>query len=164
LRNIWLKQSQWLCAHGHNAKKWNRNVQGSDGGNRQEIEREAARLLVRLQSEPDSEEQSRIWAWIEADPAHAVAFARAEAAWDQAERLKASTYTIDLDSEASAANLNDISFVPASRWSKAQRSFMIGGAVAASLLLVGAGVNAKMSGDASGLAATSGSRCNGAKK
>ncbi|MDX3909095.1 MAG: DUF4880 domain-containing protein [Sphingobium sp.] len=139
-------------------------MQGSDGGNRQEIEREAARFLVRLQSEPDAEEQSRIWAWIEADPAHAVAFARAEAAWEQTERLKSSTHPIDLQAEATAENLYEESIVPASRWSKAQRSFMIGGAVAASLLLVGAGVNAKMSGDGSGLATTNGSRCNGAKK
>lgn len=53
------------------------------------IEEEAARLLVRLEHDPGDEERAAIFRWIEEDPAHAVAFARAEAAWQGSERLKA---------------------------------------------------------------------------
>lgn len=56
---------------------------------RQSIEAEASRLLVRLSLDPSTEERDSIYRWIEACPSHAVAFARAEAAWDNAERLKA---------------------------------------------------------------------------
>ncbi|MFZ2979446.1 MAG: DUF4880 domain-containing protein, partial [Sphingobium sp.] len=50
-------------------------MQGSDCGNRQEIEEQAARLLVRYNCDPDEAEKSEICRWIDAHPAHAVAFA-----------------------------------------------------------------------------------------
>lgn len=55
---------------------------------RQQVEAEAARLLARLNLDPDSAETAAIYAWIDEDPRHAVAFARAESAWEGAERLK----------------------------------------------------------------------------
>jgi transmembrane sensor len=42
-----------------------------------------------LQADPDAAERRAIFEWIEADPRHAVAFARMEAAWDLAGRLRA---------------------------------------------------------------------------
>ena len=47
----------------------------------------AAALLARVQS--GSAAPAEVEAWLDADPAHAVAFARVEAAWERAERLKA---------------------------------------------------------------------------
>jgi transmembrane sensor len=71
-------------------KKRISNVQeSSDVSSRRQIEEEAARLLVRLSLDASDEEREAACRWIEADPRHAVAFARAEAAWEYAERLKA---------------------------------------------------------------------------
>jgi len=42
-----------------------------------------------LQGDPDAAERRAIFEWVEADPRHAVAFARMEAAWDLAGRLRA---------------------------------------------------------------------------
>ncbi|MES3082224.1 DUF4880 domain-containing protein [Sphingomonas faeni] len=39
--------------------------------------------------EPSAEQRDAIYRWVEESPQHAVAFAAAEAAWEQAERLKA---------------------------------------------------------------------------
>lgn len=47
----------------------------------------AAALFARAQS--GSAGAAEVDAWLDADPAHAVAYARIEAAWDRAERLKA---------------------------------------------------------------------------
>lgn len=63
--------------------------ESSDVSSRRQIEEEAARLLVRLSLDASEEEREAACRWIEADPRHAVAFARAEAAWEYAERLKA---------------------------------------------------------------------------
>jgi transmembrane sensor len=68
----------------------------SSCGNRDAIEAEAARLLARLNAEPTAEDEAEICAWIEADPRHAVAFARAEAAWEAAERLKSAAADVTL--------------------------------------------------------------------
>jgi len=57
---------------------------------KERIEAEASRLLVRLNLDPDEAEREAICRWIDSSPTHAVAFARAEAAWESAERLKAS--------------------------------------------------------------------------
>ncbi|WP_278988334.1 FecR family protein, partial [Sphingobium yanoikuyae] len=57
---------------------------------------EAARLLARLNSDPTPQDEDEICAWIEADPRHGVAFARAEAAWDAAERLKSAAAEVNL--------------------------------------------------------------------
>lgn len=56
---------------------------------RQQIEAEAARLFARLSVDPASTEATAAYAWVDQDPRHAVAFAKAEAAWESAERLKA---------------------------------------------------------------------------
>lgn len=55
---------------------------------RAQVEAKAAELAVRL---PDAGEAERaeILAWVALEPAHAVAFARAECAWKDAERLRA---------------------------------------------------------------------------
>ena len=55
---------------------------------RAEIEATAARLAVRY-PDADEKEQAEIMAWVSAQPMHAVAFAIAESAWRDAERLKA---------------------------------------------------------------------------
>jgi transmembrane sensor len=57
---------------------------------------EAARLLARLNSDPTPQDEDEICAWIEADPRHGVAFARAEAAWEAAERLKSAAAEVNL--------------------------------------------------------------------
>ncbi|MEA3541640.1 MAG: FecR domain-containing protein [Pseudomonadota bacterium] len=69
---------------------------GSSCGDRDAIEAEAARLLARLENDPSPQDEAEICAWIEADPRHAVAFARAEAAWDASERLKSAAADITL--------------------------------------------------------------------
>lgn len=56
---------------------------------RERIEAEASRLLARLSLDPPPDEIEAICAWIDASPDHAVAFARAESAWEHADRLKA---------------------------------------------------------------------------
>lgn len=64
---------------------------GRGSSSREEIEAEAARLLVRLNADPTAQDEAELSAWIEADPQHAIAYARAEAAWEFAERLKSAT-------------------------------------------------------------------------
>ncbi|MEJ2410439.1 MAG: FecR domain-containing protein [Novosphingobium sp.] len=63
-----------------------------------DIEAKAAKLAVRL---PDAGEAERaeIMAWVEQAPAHAVAFARAESAWKDSERLKALGFDLPDDDE-----------------------------------------------------------------
>ncbi len=63
---------------------------------RDAIEAEASRLLVRLNGTPTPEEEAEICAWIESNPRHAVAFARAEAAWEVTDRLKSAAAEITL--------------------------------------------------------------------
>ena len=69
---------------------------GSSCGSRDAIEAEAARLLARLNSSPTPQDEAEICGWVEADPRHAVAFARAEAAWEAAERLKSAAAEVTL--------------------------------------------------------------------
>lgn len=68
----------------------------SSSGPRDAIEAEAARLLAKLNSDPTPQEEAEICDWVERDPCHAVAFARAEAAWDAAERLKSAAADVTL--------------------------------------------------------------------
>jgi transmembrane sensor len=56
---------------------------------REVVEEQAARHLVTLLHDPDPAASTAIAEWIARDPAHAVAFARAEAAWESTERLRA---------------------------------------------------------------------------
>jgi len=59
-------------------------------GEGQALNLAAAEWLARLQREDCSEEErAALERWLHADPAHAVAFARAEFAWERAERLRA---------------------------------------------------------------------------
>ncbi|MEK7342576.1 MAG: FecR domain-containing protein [Pseudomonadota bacterium] len=69
---------------------------GSDSADRIAIEAEAARLLARLNSDPTPQDEAAICAWVESDPAHGVAFARAEAAWEAAQRLKSAAADVTL--------------------------------------------------------------------
>lgn len=68
----------------------------SNSKDRDGIEAQAARLLARLKSAPSPADEAEIYAWIDADPRHAVAFARAEMGWEAAERLKSSAANISL--------------------------------------------------------------------
>lgn len=83
----------------------------------------AALLLVRLWSDPDPEERARIYDWIAADPAHGVAFARAERVWEQAARIAPSSAAAMPDNWMLSWRHNGIG------------SFMLGGVAAASLLI-----------------------------
>jgi transmembrane sensor len=62
---------------------------------RQAIDDQASALVARLQGEVGDAERRAIFDWIEADPRHAVAFARMEAAWDLAGRLRANPPPIE---------------------------------------------------------------------
>ncbi|MDF0545761.1 FecR domain-containing protein [Sphingobium sp. H39-3-25] len=95
----------------------------SDVSSRRQIEEEAARLLVRLSLDASDEEREAACRWIEADPRHAVAFARAEAAWEYAERLK-------------ARPIEDVAPQPA-KSGKPKFPLAIAGLVAVSLVTIG---------------------------
>ncbi len=70
---------------------------------RSRIEEEAARLVVRLTGCDDAGERGPTHDWAAQSPAHAVAFARAEAAWEAAERLRACPPPIAPESVAGPA-------------------------------------------------------------
>jgi transmembrane sensor len=55
---------------------------------RQAIEAQAVERLLVAQASGAEADWDAVYRWIEEDPAHGVAFARAEAAWDMAERLR----------------------------------------------------------------------------
>ena len=102
----------------------------SSCGNRDAIEAEAARLLARLNSAPTPEDESDICAWVESDPRHAVAFARAEAAWEAAERLKSAAADLSLPPLAE--------IVSEEQQRRLSRNIMIAAAVAVLFFLVAA--------------------------
>jgi transmembrane sensor len=56
---------------------------------RHEIDDQAAACVARLASGVSPAERQEIYAWVGADPRHAVAFARMEAAWEASDRLRA---------------------------------------------------------------------------
>ena len=74
---------------------------GAGSSYRSEIEAEAARLLARANTDPTAQDEAELSAWIEADPRHAIAYARAESAWESAEVLKSATADVDLPTIAS---------------------------------------------------------------
>jgi transmembrane sensor len=90
-----------------------------------------------LHGDADARERQAIFEWIEADPRHAVAFARMEAAWEAGERLRASPPSIEVP-EAPA----DLSDTPA-----VSRRVLIGGSIAASIAAVGATAAWRYAGD-----------------
>ena len=100
-----------------------------------EIEAEAARLLARLNSDPTAEDEAALCAWVEADPRHAVAFARAEAAWEAAERLKSAAADVPLPPMAE--------IVSAEEQRRLSRNIMIAATVAVLLFILAAIVTAQ---------------------
>lgn len=78
----------------------------------------------------DAAERQAIFEWIDADPHHAVAFARMEAAWEAGERLRASPPPIEgPDATADTGGGTRVS-----------RRTLVGGGLAASIATVGATV------------------------
>jgi len=61
----------------------------ADPDGRQAIDAQASAFVARLQGEIGAAERQAILDWVAADPRHAVAFARMEAAWEAAARLRA---------------------------------------------------------------------------
>lgn len=57
---------------------------------RQAIEEEAARLYLKARESERDEDWDAAYRWIEQNPAHGVAFAKAEAGWELTERLRES--------------------------------------------------------------------------
>ena len=80
---------------------------------KEEIEEKSAQLLVKLIRCPDAATREEIYRWIDERPAHAVAFAEAEAAWEAAERLKMNC-TETAESFASPATPDDDAALPRS--------------------------------------------------
>ena len=76
--------------------------------------------LARLLGDPSEADRQVIADWVDADPHHAVAFARMQAAWDSAERLR-----------ASPSQLN--AFVQPTPPARPRRHALAGGLIAASL-------------------------------
>lgn len=66
------------------------------------LDETASAYVARRLGGPDEAERRQIEAWIDADPRHAVAFARMEAAWDAAERLRASPPAVEATPEPQA--------------------------------------------------------------
>ena len=97
---------------------------------RDEIEAEAARLLARLNSAHGTETEIEVCRWIAADARHAVAFARAEAAWEAAERLK---------SAAAEVNLPPLeAIVSEEQQRRLSRNIMVAAAIAVMLFIIAA--------------------------
>ena len=94
---------------------------------RAEVEAKAAELAVRL-PDADDEERAEILAWVACQPAHAVAFARAECAWKDAERLKALGLELPPEEEL-PADIVPVDTAPA-RTGITRRGAMLTGAAA----------------------------------
>ncbi|MDZ7895977.1 MAG: FecR domain-containing protein [Sphingobium sp.] len=95
---------------------------------REEIEEQAALFVIALHDDADADSRARILAWIDESPHHAVAFARAEAAWEETARLKGCVqheYSVPAAREESA---ND----PLDPATPTRRRFLVGGLLAAS--------------------------------
>lgn len=96
---------------------------------RQEIEEEAARLVVELAGATDAAAREQAIAWAAQSPVHAVAFARAEVAWESAARLRAAPPALaDTDAEG------DGSAERQARRFRFGRRAALGGLVAASIV------------------------------
>lgn len=59
------------------------------------IDEQAAAYVARLACDADPAARQEIYAWVSADPRHAVAFARMEAAWEASERLRAAPPSLE---------------------------------------------------------------------
>lgn len=93
---------------------------------RQAIDDQAAAYVARLAFGVSPEERREIYAWVGADPRHAVAFARIEAAWEAAGRLRASPPSLDL-----AEGAMDVSPEQARSWVDSNRRRLMFGSLAA---------------------------------
>jgi transmembrane sensor len=91
--------------------------------------------LARLNSDPSPQDSNEICAWIEADPRHAVAFARAEMAWDAAERLKSGAADVTLPPPETIVSEED--------QRRITRNIMIAAGVALLLFIVAAVVTVR---------------------
>lgn len=83
-----------------------------------------------MQEGASASERQAIADWIEADPRHAVAFARMEAAWEAGDRLRASPPPIEAPDAAAEINGR----------SRVSRRTLVGAGLAASIATVGATV------------------------
>jgi transmembrane sensor len=99
---------------------------------RQAIEEQASAFVARLQGDACALERQAIREWIEADPHHAVAFARMEAAWEAGERLRACPPAIDREPEPEAAQ--------AVRSFPSRRTLLVGTAAATLAAAVGTAI------------------------
>lgn len=70
---------------------------------REAIEAEAARLFHLAQASGNDADWDAAYAWVELDPAHGVAFAKAEASWELTERLRESPPEIGPEAVAGPA-------------------------------------------------------------
>jgi transmembrane sensor len=96
---------------------------------RQAIDDKAAAFVARLAGGVSPAERQEIYGWVGADPRHAVAFARMEAAWESAARLRAAPPP--LEAQAFAGR----------RGAAVSRRLMIGAGLAAASLGVAATVS-----------------------
>jgi transmembrane sensor len=91
---------------------------------RQAIDAQAAAFVARLQGPITTAERQAVFDWVAADPRHAVAFARMEAAWETSERLRADPPPIESADPAAAGEF------AIAAWFTRRRA--IGGLIAAS--------------------------------
>jgi len=96
--------------------------------NRAETEQQAADYVVALSHDPSRQLQAEVAEWIKRSPGHAVAFARAERAWEMAGGLTDAPGLGATDGPASVAGSDPLLAPPRSR-----RGFLAMGAVAASV-------------------------------
>jgi len=106
----------------------------------------AAALLARVHS--GSADVAEVEAWLDADPAHAVAYARVESAWERAERLKALPETL----------LDEPAFQPTRRMAAALAVGVVGAGTAGAWLLTRHPVEATARGERRTVSLPDGSR------
>lgn len=94
---------------------------------RQAIDDQAAAYVARLACGVSPAERQEIYAWVGADPRHAVAFARMEAAWEASERLRAAPPALE-----KLVPVGHDSILPIMAGGFSRRRLMAGGLVAAS--------------------------------
>jgi transmembrane sensor len=102
---------------------------------RQAIEEQASAFVARLQGDVGARERQAIRDWIEADPHHAVAFARMEAAWEAGERLRACPPPV----EAEPAQA-EVGITSTPRPLLSRRSILAGSAAATLVAAVGTAI------------------------
>ena len=102
-----------------------------------EIEQQAAEYLAALVDDPSNEISERLANWIARDPAHAVAYARAEAAWEAAARLKGNAPSaIDEPGEPDEPQATAAPAPVSQPYRPTRRHVLAGGAIAASVAAI----------------------------